>query len=114
MRRGRPKSPEIKPRGIQKTEVLHDDGSKTIWTWDRDKDPNKPVSVETIYPKDYYFPETPEYKKWEKEQERLKKRQLKDKLKAKKKNKIPKTKQKYLAPNGKMVGYTRARALGLI
>jgi len=116
MKRGRPKNECQLPKGIETYEFIQNDGTKTIWTWNKEKDPTRPISVEVIYPSWYTFPETPESRKYEKELDKEKKRQLKSKLKREdKKNKdIPKTKQKYLAPSGKMVGYTRAKELGLI
>jgi len=70
------------------------DGTKTKWTWDKKKSPYAPLSVEVIYPKDWDYGEDDEeiYP-----------------------IDVPKTKRKYWNPGTeKYVGYTRARALGLI
>lgn len=58
-KRGRPKSIEtLIAEGVTQQrkfvrEYSHDDGIKTIWTYDLDKNSNGPISVETIYPKGY-------------------------------------------------------------
>ena len=69
-------------------------GTKTKWTWDKIKSPNAPLSVEVIYPKD-----------WDNGDEDEEIYPID----------VPKTKRKYWNPaSEKYVGYTRARALGLI
>jgi hypothetical protein len=60
-RRGRPKNREtlitegvIQPQQRKFTrEYVQKDGIKDIWTYDLDKNPSGPISVETIYPKGY-------------------------------------------------------------
>ena len=69
----------------------HEGGIKDIWTYDLDKSQNGPISVETIYPKGYKHP------------------LVKDDYE------LPLTQRKWINPaNGKEVGYTRAKNLGLI
>jgi len=111
--RGRKARPQEVKAGSTTSRVDYDDGCYTIWTWNRKENPFAPVSVETFHPKWYVFPETPDSIRYEKELAKAKKRELKDSLKKKRKAN-PITKQKFLAPSGKMVGYTRAKALGLI
>lgn len=65
-----------------------------IWYYDLDKFPNGPYATETIYPDDY--------------KSNVEEVKLANK-------KVPLTKRTWTNPaNGKEVGYTRARALGLI
>lgn len=58
-KRGRPKSVEtlIAESMVQQRkftrEYNHDDGTKSIWTYDLDKNTTGPISVETVYPKGY-------------------------------------------------------------
>jgi hypothetical protein len=90
LKRGRPAQViEVKP---EITTQVYDkgDGIKQIWTWNKSKNPYAPISVETIYPKSFKSPIT------ENEEDK------------------PKTKRQYVAPSGKLVGYTRAKALGII
>jgi hypothetical protein len=68
-------------------------GKRIVWSYDSKKNPQGPFSVEIFYPKGYdgEIEDDPTNEK------------------------LPKTKRKYLNPeNGKLVGYTRAKALGLI
>ena len=58
-RRGRPKSiVTLTAEGVAQQrkftrEYVHRDGVKDIWTYDLDKNPSGPISVESIYPKGY-------------------------------------------------------------
>jgi len=60
-RRGRPKKREtlinegvIQPQQRKFVrEYVHRDGVRDIWTYDLDKKTSGPISVESIYPKDY-------------------------------------------------------------
>ena len=94
--RGRPKENVTPKTGKYKYVFTDDDGVITTWYYDTDKTTSGPVKVECTYPKDYDF------------------RTLDEKLRDENK-KLPKTKRKYLNPaNDKLVGYARARALGII
>ena len=60
-RRGRPKNREtlitegvIQPQKRKFTrEFNYEDGKKDVWTYDLDKNPHGPISVEYFYPKGY-------------------------------------------------------------
>ena len=94
--RGRPKENTKPLEGKYKRVYNDEDGTKTVWHYDTDRTTRGPVKVEISYPKDYDF------------------RTLDERLHDENKE-LPKTKRKYLNPaNDKLVGYTRARALGLI
>jgi hypothetical protein len=70
------------------------EGVVSIWKYDLDKFNRGPIEVEQIYPKDYLT--------------------VSDKIK-KDNKKLPKSQQKFLNPdNGRMVGYYRAKTLGII
>ena len=69
--------------------VKHDDGSVTTWYYDYSKTKLGPIKTETKYPKGMLD--------WEQIQESL-----------------PKTKRKYALDDGRIVGYTRAKELGVI
>jgi len=71
------------------------DGTISIWKYDMSKNANGAYSVETIYPKS--FKATTQ----EEDLERISKN-------------VPFSQRKWLAPSGKMVGYARAKSLGLI
>jgi hypothetical protein len=96
-RRGRPSHAPINPEDLPRKftrEYKDRSGKQAIWTYNLDIQPYGPISVEHIYPKGF-----------EEEQEE-------NDLTSKK---IPKTKRMYLnEANGKLVGYTRAKVLGLI
>ena len=96
-RRGRPKETHFEDTPRQFERVFKDpDGVISTWKYDLDKQPNGPIEVNNEYPKDFK-PET--------EDEKLEK-QNKD---------LPLTKRQWINPaNGKLVGYTRAKALNLI
>ena len=71
------------------------DGTKTKWTYNLDISDRGPISVEVIYPKGH-------------------ENEVEDKEEIYPID-VPKTKRKYYNPaSEKYVGYTRARALGLI
>jgi len=81
------------PRKFQH-EYKDSDGSVSIWKYDLDKFSRGPVEVEIVYPKDFLTPD----------------QQLK-----KANKKLPKSQQQFLNPaNGRMVGYYRAKTLGLV
>jgi hypothetical protein len=95
--RGRPKNIENLPTNIlpkrQFTrEYKNSDGSKDIWTYNLDKFSNGPISVETIY---------------DKNQEAT--------FRIIGNSQLSLSQRKWINPsNGKEVGYTRAKKLGLI
>jgi hypothetical protein len=75
-------------------EFKDSDGTISIWKYNLDKFARGPIEVEIVYPKDYLTPEQ-ELKKANK--------------------KLPKSQQQFLNPvNGKMIGYYRAKTLGLV
>jgi hypothetical protein len=75
-------------------EFKNDDGTIEIWKYDLEKFSKGPIETITTYPKGYKSPL--------------------EATKAENKD-LPLTKQQWLNPaNGKMIGYTRARALNLI
>lgn len=83
----------VNPRKYQH-QFKDEDGTISIWKYDLDKFTRGPVEVEIVYPKDYLSPE----------------QQVK-----KANKKLPKSKQQFLNPvTGKMVGYYRAKTLGLV
>lgn len=98
-RRGRPKKLEtlieegtiVMQRQFTR-EFKNDDGTIDVWKYDLDKFPNGPISTEIVYPKNFEY------------------------INAKLDNsQLPLTQQKWINPaNGKEVGYTRAKNLGLI
>ena len=91
-KRGRPTEEKIEHPTKYTLEFDEEDGTKSIWTYDKNITTDGPISVEIKYPKNYGFLTFAE------EQERL-----------------PKTKRRYINPhNGKEVGYQRAKALGLV
>ena len=91
-KRGRPTEEKTEQPIKYTVEYDYDDGTKAIWTYDRNITIGGPVSVEIKYPKNFKTPSFAE------EQEKL-----------------PKTKRRYINPhNGKEVGYQRAKALGLV
>lgn len=97
MRRGRPpvmdSAQTEAPRKFTR-EYTGYTGHRSVWTYDLNKNPNGPISVEQFYPKNtnndpVEIDETDES--------------------------ISKTKRKYINPkNGKLVAYTRAKELGII
>lgn len=75
-------------RTVYDLEMQDDDGSISVWRYDKKKNPYGPYQTTTKYPIGYNF--NPEAK-------------------------IPKSKQKYVNPKtGKEVSYARAKNLGLI
>lgn len=96
MKKGRPPvthSPQTQPPSKFTREYKNHTGHRSVWTYDLNKNPNGPISVEQFYPKgskqEVEIDETDES--------------------------IPKTKRKYINPkNGKLVAYTRAKELGII
>ena len=132
-RRGRHKDPEIKLAPTHETKIFNDpDGVKRIWIYNRDISKLGPISCETIYPENYQALGEKSLTKADiKKQEILAKREAKNKIKQEKedlrlskkkiksdklsKKKIKLTQQRFINPqNGKEVGYTRAKMLGLI
>ena len=89
MKRGRPVEQPIEVKEKFTRVVKHDDGSVTTWYYDYSKTKLGPIKTETKYPKGMLD--------WEQVQESL-----------------PKTKRKYVLDDGKIVGYTRAKELGVI
>ena len=94
--RGRPKE-NIEPlTGKYKRIYENEDGTINTWYYDTDRTTRGPVKVEITYPKDYDF-------------------RTEDDILNEDNENLPKTRRKYINPkNGKLVGYTRARALGII
>ena len=94
--RGRPKENNKPLEGKYKRVYHSEDGTKMTWYYDTSRTTNGPVKVDISYPKGYDF------------------RTFEEKLRDENK-KVPLTKRKYLNPaNDKLVGYARARALGII
>lgn len=81
-----PKNSE--PRSVYQLEFEEEDGTTSIWKYDKKKNPNGPYQTVIKYPPGYnFYPD----------------------------KKIPKTKKKYLNPKtGKEVSYARAKTLGLV
>ena len=74
-------------------EFTSSDGTKSIWKYNLDKQPNGPYEVEQVYSKDYVSVED----KFEKENK-----------------KVSKYQQKFINPvNGRTISYYRAKTLGL-
>lgn len=75
-------------------EFKDSDGTISIWKYNLDKFERGPIEVEIVYPKDYLSPEQAQKKA---------------------NKKLPKSQQQFMNPaNGRMVGYYRAKTLGLI
>ena len=88
-KRGRPKAEPIEEI-VKYTQVFkYDDGAVTTWYWDKSISTDGPIKTETKWPKGALD--------FEQVQESL-----------------PKTKRKYALDDGRIVGYTRARELGII
>jgi hypothetical protein len=97
-RRGRPKSsptdPTELPRKFTREMAPDSDGVTALWKYDLDKTDRGPIEVELIYPKGF-----------KSSQEKI------DENNAK----LPLKYREYINPsNGKIVGYARAKALGII
>ena len=90
-KRGRPVEAKVSDNPEKYTrEVVHEDGVKQTWSYDTSISMNGPIKVDISYPNAYVS--------FEEEEEKL-----------------PASKRKYLNPhNGKLVGYGRAKQLGLI
>lgn len=89
MKRGRPPEQPAEVKEKYTRVVKHSDGSVTTWFYDLSKTKDGPIKTETKYPKGMLD--------WGQVQESL-----------------PKTKRKYALDDGRIVGYTRARELGVI
>tara|TARA_R110000803_G_scaffold179738_1_gene242124 strand:- start:474 stop:758 length:285 start_codon:yes stop_codon:yes gene_type:complete len=78
----------LEPRSAYELEFEDEDGTTSIWKYDKKKNPNGPYQTVIKYPPGYnFYPDA----------------------------KIPKTKKKYLNPKtGKEVSYARAKTLGLV
>ena len=78
----------LEPRSVYELEMEDEDGTVSIWKYDKKKNPNGPYQTITKYPPGHnFYPDA----------------------------KIPKTKKKYLNPKtGKEVSYARAKTLGLV
>ena len=88
-KRGRPVEKPIEQK-IKFTQVFEcEDGSVTTWYWDKSVRVDGPIKTVTKWPKGALD--------FEQVQEAL-----------------PKTKRKYALDDGRIVGYARARALGII
>ena len=94
MKKGRPpiiESTQTSPTRKFTREFNNSSGTRSVWTYDLDKNSNGPISVEQFYIKG---------SKEEPDETDIS---------------IPKTKRKYYNPkNGKLIAYTRAKELGLI
>jgi riboflavin synthase alpha subunit len=89
VKRGRPVE-EPKEEQVKFTQVIkHSDGAVTTWYWDKSIRTDGPIKTVTKWPKGALD--------FEQVQEAL-----------------PKTKRKYALDDGRIVGYTRAKALGVI
>ena len=78
----------LEPRSVYELEMEDEDGTVSIWKYDKKKNPNGPYQTTIKYPPGHnFYPDA----------------------------KIPKTKKKYLNPKtGKEVSYARAKTLGLV
>ena len=78
----------LEPKTVYELEMEDEDGTISIWKYDKKKNPYGPYETAIKYPADYnFYPNA----------------------------KIPKTKKKYLNPKtGKEVSYARAKTLGLV
>lgn len=96
-RRGRPSNASSNPEQQSRQfvrEYKDHTGHRSVWTYDLDINPYGPISVEEFYVGNNKASKTEEDPTSES---------------------IPKTKRMYYnEANGKLVGYTRAKALGLI
>ena len=94
MKKGRPpivESTQTSPTRKFTREFNDSSDTRSVWTYDLDKNSNGPISVEQFYIKG---------SKEEPDETDIS---------------IPKTKRKYYNPkNGKLIAYTRAKELGLI
>jgi len=89
VKRGRPKVEQVKEK-IKFTQVVkHSDGAVTTWYWDKSVRVDGPIKTITKWPKGALD--------FEQIQEAL-----------------PKTKRKYALDDGRIVGYARAKVLGII
>jgi hypothetical protein len=92
-KRGRPSisSTDLSLKPTKFTREFKDHtGHRSVWTYNLDKNPYGPVCVEEFYPEGWTSDVQVEVK-------------------------LPKTKRKYLNPKtGKMVGFGRAKELGLV
>jgi len=95
MSRGRPKIQLLEDQPLKfKREYKNNDGTIDTWNYDLTIRDNGPISVEITYPKAYKSPQD---------------------VLEKQNEKLPLTQRMYLNPiNGKMVGYFRAKNLGLV
>lgn len=88
-KRGRPKDEPVEEIVKYTQVVKHSDGAVTTWYWDKSIRTEGPIKTETKWPKGTLdFEQTQDL--------------------------LPKTKRKYMLDDGRIVGYTRARALGFI
>ena len=90
-KRGRPVEAKVSDNPEKYTrEVVHEDGVKQTWSYDTSISMNGPIKVDISYPSSYVSSEEIE-------------------------EQLPASKRKYLNPhNGKLVGYARGLALGLV
>jgi hypothetical protein len=88
---GRPKESKLEDNPKQFTrEYTREDGKISIWTYDLDKSPNGPISVETKYPSGY-------------------------KCDADIEENLPISKRTFFNPETEtFIGYSRAKQLGLV
>lgn len=89
MKRGRPSEQPIEVKEKFTRVYKYDDSTVITWFYDYSKTKDGPIKTEAKYPKGMLD--------WEQVQELL-----------------PKTKRKYALDDGRIVGYTRARELGVI
>ena len=108
-RRGRPATIIQDPTEIKFSRVYEDEETITTWTFDLDKFDRGPVSVDIKYK--VGAEKAIKLRAKDAKQEKKAARQMK-KINNKQ---LPISQQQWLNPaNGKMVGYTRAKALNLI
>ena len=110
-RRGRPKIEKSPLSDLRIFERIYTDaeGVKTVWRYDLDKNPRGPLEVETIWPKGH------ELYEGQNNFAAPAKKSAKVAKSPKATKDLPKSKRRYINPtNGKEVGYTRAKMLGLV
>jgi hypothetical protein len=93
-KRGRPKQEVNETEFVKPMKFIREykskNGGRSVWTYDLNKAPNGPISIEEFYPTNFVSEAEIEAK-------------------------LPKTQRKYINPkNGKLVAYSRAKELGIV
>jgi len=117
-RRGRPKKVAHALDNVERFHIdyIDDEGVIARWFYDRKRNLHGPIAVEAIYPKGHELYEGQDAPIGKNEKLAKGAKGTKASAKSAKAGKnLPKSAMKYLNPaNGKMVGYTRAKMLGLV